>query len=46
METTNSGIQVNVKNWFDGTYQNRKFAYLRPEEAYEIFISILNPKTR
>ena len=44
METNYSGIQVNVKNWFDDTYQNRKFSYLRPEEAYEIFISLLNPK--
>jgi ubiquinone/menaquinone biosynthesis C-methylase UbiE len=44
METYDLQIQNKVKNWFDDTYQNRKFAYLRPEEAYEIFISLLNPK--
>ena len=36
-------IQNKVKNWFDDTYQKKRFAYLRPEEAYEIFVSLLNP---
>lgn len=44
METHDLQIQNKVKSWFDNTYQNRKFAYLRPEEAYEIFISLLNSK--
>lgn len=44
METFDLQLQNKVKNWFDVTYKNRKFTYLRPEEAYEIFISLLNPK--
>lgn len=44
MDAHFSGMQVNVKNWFENTYQNRKFSYLRPVEAYEIFISLLQPK--
>ena len=43
MEAQFSGMQVSVKNWFDNTYNHRKFSYLRPAEAYEIFISLLKP---
>jgi hypothetical protein len=33
--------QIVIKNWFDKTYKNRGFSYLRPLEAYEIFKTIL-----
>ena len=44
MEAHYSETQVSIKNWFDNTYHHRKFTYLRPEEAYGIFISLLDPK--
>ncbi len=43
MKAHDSGLQVKVKNWFDSTYIQRKFSYLRPVEAYEIFLSVLKP---
>jgi ubiquinone/menaquinone biosynthesis C-methylase UbiE len=43
MKDQHSGSQDKIKNWFDKTYQNREFSYLRPVEAYEIFIALLNP---
>ncbi len=36
--------QVEIKRWFDWVYQKKSFSYLRPPEAYDIFISILKPK--
>jgi SAM-dependent methyltransferase len=37
-------IQNEIKEWFNGIYRARGFGYLRPPEAYEIFISILSPE--
>jgi len=36
--------QDKIKKWFDNTYHHRRFSYLRPEEAYEIFVTLLLPK--
>lgn len=36
--------QIEVKNWFDKTYKERGFNYLRPVEAYNIFLTLLDPK--
>ena len=44
MNDPKSTMQNKIKNWFDSTYHHRKFSYLRPEEAYEIFISVLKPE--
>ena len=38
------GKQIEIANWFDETYKVKEFKYLRPIEAYEIFLTILNPK--
>lgn len=35
--------QEEIKKWFDQTYKERGFGYLRPIEAYEIFASLLGP---
>lgn len=37
--------QEEIKTWFDQVYRSRGFAYLRPREAYYIFIDPLKPKT-
>ncbi len=34
--------QTQIKNWFDKTYQQRGFSYLRPLAAYEVYIKLLN----
>lgn len=36
--------QESIKEWFDKIYEEKDFSYLRPIEAYEIFISILLPR--
>ncbi len=36
--------QQAVKRWFDHTYRNRGFSYLRPLSAYFIFKKLLDPK--
>lgn len=33
--------QRGVAGWFDGTYRDKGFAYLRPFEAYPIFLQLL-----
>lgn len=33
--------QQAIKNWFDDIYRKRKFSYLRPQSAYEIFTTLL-----
>ncbi|MEM6800543.1 MAG: class I SAM-dependent methyltransferase [Bacteroidota bacterium] len=38
---TNLVEQKSVKDWFNKTYQNRGLSYLRPKEAYYIFLEIL-----
>lgn len=35
--------QQEVKSWFDKTYAQRGQLYLRPPQAYEIFLSLLHP---
>lgn len=37
--------QTDIKNWFDNTYRTKGFRYLRPPEAYEIFVSLLAPES-
>ena len=34
--------QLQIKNWFDQTYQQRGFGYLRPSAAYTIYTQLLN----
>jgi SAM-dependent methyltransferase len=36
--------QHQIKGWFDETYKSKGFRYLRPLEAYRIFVTILNPR--
>jgi len=36
-------IQEDVKQWFDQVYQKKGYEYLRPQDAYKIFVTILNP---
>lgn len=36
--------QQQIKKWFDKTYSKWGFMYLRPQEAYEIFTSIISPE--
>ena len=36
--------QSQIKAWFNQTYQQRAFQYLRPVEAYEIYLSLLEAK--
>jgi SAM-dependent methyltransferase len=36
--------QEQIKSWFDNVYKTKGFSYLRPLEAYKIFVAILNPK--
>ena len=36
--------QVEVARWFDQTYETRGFDYLRPLEAYPIFLQLLDAK--
>lgn len=45
MKAHDTELQVIVKNWFDSTYHQRKFSYLRPVDAYEIFLSVLKPNS-
>jgi len=41
-ETINTNEQQSqIKDWFNQTYQKRAFQYLRPVEAYEIYLSLL-----
>ncbi len=39
-----TAAQITIENWFDKTYKNRGFQYLRPIDAYEIFATILQSK--
>ena len=34
--------QVQIKSWFDNTYAQKGFGYLRPLSAYAIYIKLLN----
>jgi len=36
-----NGEQNQIRDWFNQTYQKRAFQYLRPVEAYEIYLSLL-----
>lgn len=36
--------QTEVKNWFDNIYKEKGFNYLRPVEAYTIFVTLLKPE--
>lgn len=36
--------QEQIKSWFDNVYKTKGFRYLRPLEAYKIFVTILDPK--
>ena len=36
--------QNKIIHWFDTTYKNQRFSYLRPSKAYEVFIRILDLK--
>ncbi len=36
--------QKQIKDWFEKTYAERSKSYLRPTEAYEVFLSLLNPQ--
>ena len=38
--------QDQIKTWFDETYRRRKFSYLRPRKAYEIFATLLDVKPK
>lgn len=38
--------QEQIKTWFDNIYKTRGLRYLRPLRAYEIFVTILNPKPK
>lgn len=40
----NTRSQATIKKWFDQTYKQRGFFYLRPIEAYELFATILDVK--
>lgn len=41
---TNIVEQTGVREWFNKTYKKRGYNYLRPKEAYYIFLEILKPK--
>ena len=41
---TNIVEQQSVREWFNKTYQNRGLSYLRPQEAYYVFLEILKAK--
>lgn len=41
---TNIAEQSGVKEWFNKTYKKRGYSYLRPKEAYYIFLEILGTK--
>lgn len=43
---TNIVEQSGVKEWFNKTYKKRGYNYLRPKEAYYIFLEILRPKAQ
>lgn len=34
--------QAEIKSWFDRTYKTKKFRYLRPQKAYDLFPTLLN----
>lgn len=36
--------QLEIKNWFNYVYRTRGYKYLRPIEAYEIFVALLSPE--
>ncbi len=36
--------QDQIKTWFDETYKRKKFSYLRPQRAYQIFTTLLDVK--
>ena len=36
--------QADIKVWFDNIYIKRGYGYLRPQEAYNIFLTLLDPK--
>lgn len=36
--------QKDIKLWFDKVYTKRGYDYLRPQDAYNIFVSVLDPK--
>ncbi len=36
--------QEEIAEWFDNTYKQRANLYLRPIEAYEVFLSLLDPQ--
>ncbi len=36
--------QEQIKEWFEKTYTTRSKSYLRPPEAYEVFLSLLDPE--
>jgi len=38
-----SQVQEDISKWFDKVYRSRGFNYLRPSQAYEIFVTILSP---
>jgi len=35
--------QADIKLWFDQVYLDRGFSYLRPQDAYDIFVTLLSP---
>jgi len=36
--------QEKIKNWFENMYAKRSKLYLRPPEAYEVFMTLIQPK--
>ncbi len=36
--------QEKIKNWFENMYAKRSKLYLRPPEAYEVFMTLIEPK--
>lgn len=39
--TTVPGEQLRVRDWFDAVYRDRGLGYLRPPEAYPVFLQLL-----
>ncbi len=35
--------QANIKSWFDQVYQEKGYSYLRSQDAYDIFVTLLKP---
>ena len=35
--------QADIKLWFDKIYKEKGYSYLRPQDAYNIFVSLLDP---